>query len=56
MKKFMIEWETDYCEDGFVDFVGSTCIKANDKDEAIRIFRAKNASLKALITDIYEIE
>lgn len=52
MKKFLIEWETDYCDD-FPERSGECVIEAETEDEAAQKFW-KNAASKQIITGIYE--
>ena len=39
MKKFLIEWETDFC-DNFPERMGEHVIEAENENEAIRKFNA----------------
>lgn len=53
MKKWLIEWETDYC-DCFPERSGECVIEAETEQEAIQKFR-KGSVTKSFITDITEV-
>ena len=52
MKKYLIEWETDYCED-FPEKSGECVIEAESEEEAAQKFY-KNSVSKAIIFNIQE--
>lgn len=52
MKDFLIEWETDYCDD-FPERRGVYPIKAENEEQAIKKFRLLSFS-KAVIINITE--
>ena len=52
MKEYLIEWETDFCED-FPEKTGVCAIKANSEEEAAEAFRALKIT-KAIIMNITE--
>ena len=52
MKKYTIEWETDFCED-FPEKNGFCTVEANSEDEAAQKFYAKGI-IKAVIIGITE--
>ena len=54
MKEYVIDWETDYCEDDYPDYGGSVTITAENKDEAVRKFYEHKPDFKAFIVDIFE--
>lgn len=54
MKRFYIEWETDFC-DSFSERRGSVEIEAENETEAIRKFNALNIQ-KGCISYIGEME
>lgn len=54
MKKFYIEWETDYCDEHPEDY-GDCEIIADTEDEAVRKFY-KTHHKKAIIISITESE
>ena len=54
MKKWLIEWETDYCEN-FPERSGECVIEAETEDEATEKFY-KNSVSKQIIIGIHEIE
>lgn len=53
MKKFLIEWETDFC-DNFPEKTGDRIIEAETEDEAIRKFNALKIQ-KACISRVEEV-
>lgn len=53
VKKWLIEWETDYC-DNFPERRGASVIEAETEEEAAQIFN-KNALSKQNIIDISEL-
>lgn len=52
MKKYLIEWETDYC-DNFPERSGECVIEAKTEDEAVEKFH-KNSASKQIIIGIRE--
>lgn len=52
MKKYTIEWETDFC-DNFPETNGSCTVEAETEKEAIEKFKALKKP-KAIIVDLYE--
>lgn len=52
MKKYLIEWETDYC-DNFPERSGETIIEAETENEAAQKFYKTSIS-KAVIIGIHE--
>ena len=54
MKKWLIEWETDYC-DNFPELSGETVIEAENEVEAVQKFTANSLS-KQIIIGVHEIE
>lgn len=54
MKKWLIEWETDYC-DKFPELSGETVIEAENEVEAVQKFTANSLS-KQIIIGVHEIE
>ena len=53
MKKFLIEWETDFC-DNFPERMGEHVIEAENENEAIRKFNALKIQ-KACISRVEEV-
>lgn len=51
MKKYLIEWETCFCDD-FPDRVGECIVEAENKEEAAKKFNVYHA----VITRIREVE
>lgn len=54
MKKYLIEWETDYC-DAFPERSGEYPIEADSEEEAAKKFYEMSSS-KAIIIGIHEEE
>ena len=52
MKEYLIEWETDYCDD-FPERRGQCIIQAENEDQARTIFYARSFS-KAIIINVTE--
>ena len=52
MKKYTIEYETDFC-DNFPEISGSCTVEAETEKEAIEKFRALKKP-KTIIIDLYE--
>ena len=53
MKKFQIEWETDYC-DNFPEQSGDVTIEAETEEEALCKFGEMKIR-KACVSNIYEV-
>ena len=53
MKKFLIEWETDFC-DNSPELSGESIVTATDEQEAIKIFNS-HAHAKQNIINLTEI-
>jgi hypothetical protein len=53
MKKYLIEWETDYCED-FPEKSGECVIEAESEEDAAQRFY-KNTKSKATVINIQKI-
>ena len=53
MKKYLIEWETDYC-DNFPERSGETIIEAANEDEAAQRFY-ETKLIKACILRVSEV-
>ena len=53
MKKFRIEWETDYC-DCFPERTGERIIEAASEEEAVKKFRERGMH-RPIISSIEEI-
>ena len=51
MKKYLIEWETDYCEDYREQF-GNLIVEAENEEEAAKQFHGSHA----IITNIREVQ
>lgn len=54
MKQFLIEWETDYC-DNFPERTGEYIVEAENEQEAAKKFKLISFS-KAVIINISEVK
>lgn len=54
MKRFEIEWETDFCED-YPELHGYKYIMAETEDEAVSLFYKNRPHFKALVMGVREV-
>lgn len=54
MKKFLIEWETDFC-DNFPERMGDHIIEAETEEEAVKKFNALKIQ-KACVSRVEEVK
>lgn len=53
LKRFAIEWDTDYCDD-YPDPCGTMYVDAVDEDDALRKFWEHKPNLKAMPGRVFE--